>query len=775
MHYFSWIALCLCVGLIDSSEAQWLWKRNTITMTVTQTETISRCIQTRAGTKTQSQCTTIRSNGSVFGTSGAYTNGTTIPTSTLTISQACSCSPAAGGLMSVSQQGNTGAGNAGAGIAGAIVTSALVTTVPSNAAALASASSLASKSSADQAAQGSMASIVGVMSQRPSASQTVSIGGSGRSSSQIQQSASSSPGVSYSKTSAPSYTFSNYTSSPMNGLTGTSSTHTSSSSVVASAASVQSSLISSGVSSALYSGPFRSIATGSSGSASAVIRPSSTTSLGLPTSSQGYGATSTASTRSSGGLFVSSTQLSTGRSLSSVSKPSSMGSSAGSSTLLGQTALYPTTVSSASSTVLAMSSSGVSTAISGLTTTVSVGAGSSNFASIASLNSRVIQNTLSTASSTDVSSTVSTNPLTSINIASSQTTQASIPIPGLSSAIASLSSDIVGATSTPATPEATPGFLIRAQTASQEANGNYAVVVNNQIVFTATVPGDATEFTLQYVPDNGMNRLIYNGKFASIPGTTTVDPVEFVAAAPGLRRRQVANGFSGLTCVVTADGLGSPLLSCTAGPEAVQQACGTGFYMGFDLECEPLVLVQIDPTGPDAVDNTESGANPAGTPTGTFSLQANNPAVNQGASGGFYAIYAPYTGTSYTLLSFARYQGGVPLSLDADGHLLGIGPNSAGATVSYAATFKVGSTFGPVALMYGAIAAQYVPIVCQINPPTAVTPVSSLSCVDGANGSNMILQMCGSSLYLGTYVGSIGAAPNPVQNCVVATFKVTYT
>lgn len=272
-----------------------------------------------------------------------------------------------------------------------------------------------------------------------------------------------------------------------------------------------------------------------------------------------------------------------------------------------------------------------------------------------------------------------------------------------------------------------------------------------------------------------MDRLIYNSKFASIAGTTTVDPVEFVAAAPGLRKRQVANGFSGLTCVVTANGVGSPLLSCNAGPEAVQQACGTGFYMGFDLECQPLVLVQIDPNGDDAVDNTESGANPSGTPTGTFSLQANNPAVNQGASGGFYAIYAPYTGTSYTLLAFARYQGGVPLSLDADGHLLGIGPNSAGTTVAYAATFEVGSTFGPVALMSGTIAPQYVPIVCQINPPTALTPVPSLSCVDGANGSNMILQMCGSSLYLGTYVGSIGSAPNPVQNCVVATFKVTYT
>ena len=301
------------------------------------------------------------------------------------------------------------------------------------------------------------------------------------------------------------------------------------------------------------------------------------------------------------------------------------------------------------------------------------------------------------------------------------------------------------------------------------------MVVNNQIVFTAVSPNDATEFALQYVPDNGLNRLIYNGKFASIPGTTTVDPVEFVTAAPGLRRRQVANGFSGLTCAVTAVGAGSPLLSCTAGPEPVQQACGTGFYMGFDLECEPLVLVQIDPTGPDAVDNTESGANPAGTPTGTFSLQANNPGVNQGASGGAYAIYAADPGTPYSLLSFARYQGGVPLSLDADGHLVSIGPNSAGATVAYAGTFEVGSTFGPVALMYGTIAQQYVPIVCQINPPDGVTPVSSLSCVDGANGSNMILQVCGSSLYLGTYVGSIGAAPGPVQNCVVDTFKVTYT
>ncbi|MDI1489111.1 MAG: hypothetical protein OHK93_008389 [Ramalina farinacea] len=452
-----------------------------------------------------------------------------------------------------------------------------------------------------------------------------------------------------------------------------------------------------------------------------------------------------------------------------------MSSLVGSSTLLGQTSLHPTTVSSALSTVSTASSSGVGTADPGLTNTGSVGASSSNIASVASSDSSAFQRSLSTASTASVSSTVSANPLTSTNIASSQTPQASISIPDLSTAIASSSSDIIGATSTPATPEATPGFLIRAQTASREANGNYAVVVNNQIVFTATSPNDATEFTLQYVPDNGMNRLIYNGKFASIAGTTTVDPVEFVAAAPGLRRRQVTNGFSGLTCVVTADGVGSPLLSCTAGPEAVQQACGTGFYMGFDLECQPLVLVQIDPTGPDAVENTESGANPAGTPTGTFSLQANNPAVNQGASGGFYAIYAPYTGTSYTLLSFARYQGGVPLSLDADGHLLGIGPNSAGATVAYAATFEVGSTFGPVALMYGTIAPQYVPIVCQINPPTAVTPVSSLSCVDGANGSNMILQMCGSNLYLGAYMGSIGAAPNPVRNCMVATFKVTYT
>ena len=744
-------------------------------MTFTQTEIISRCIGTRTETKTQSQCTTRRASGSMFGTSGAYTNATTIPTSTLTVSQACSCSPAAGRLMSVSAQGNAGAGNAGAANAGAIVTSASMTTMPSNAFTLASASSLASKSSVDQAAQGSMASNVVLMSPGPSASRIVSIGGSSRSSGQKYQSDSSAPAVSFSMASVPSYTFSNQTSDIMTGLTGTSSTPASTSSVSASAGSGRSSLTSSGASSASPSGPFRSGATGSSESGSGVTRPSSTTSLGLPTSSQGYGATSTASNRSSSGSFVSSTQLSTGRSLSSVSGLSSMGPSAGSSTLLGQTPLYPTTASSASSTVSAASSNGIGTDTLGMTTSGSVGAGSSTIASLASSNTSAPGNSQSTASTNGVSSTLSTSLLTSTNIAPSQTTQASIPTSDLSSAIASLSSDIVGATSTPATAKPTPGFLILAQTASREANGNYAVVVNNQIVFTATSPNDATQFTLQYVPDNGMNRLIYDGKFASIAGTTTVDPVEFVAAAPGLRRRQVANGFSGLTCVVTADEVGSPLLSCTAGPEAVQQACGTGFYMGFDLECEPLVLAQIDPNGPYAVDNTESGANPAGSPTATFSLQANNPAVNQGASGGAYAIYAADPGTPYSLLSFAQYQGGVPLSLDADGHLVGIGPNSAGATVAYAATFEVGSTFGPVVLMYGTIAAQYVPIVCQITPPDTATSVSSLSCVDGANGSNMILQVCGSSLYLGTYVGSIGAAPNPVRNCMVDTFKVTYT
>ena len=89
--------------------------------------------------------------------------------------------------------------------------------------------------------------------------------------------------------------------------------------------------------------------------------------------------------------------------------------------------------------------------------------------------------------------------------------------------------------------------------------------------------------------------------------------------------------------------------------------------------------------------------------------------------------------------------------------------------MAYAATFAIGSTFGPVAMMYGQIADRYAPIVCRIPPgfDAGDGPVYALQCEDGATGGTTVLQTCaGNVLSLGTSVG---------MGCKVPVFRVFYT
>ena len=180
------------------------------------------------------------------------------------------------------------------------------------------------------------------------------------------------------------------------------------------------------------------------------------------------------------------------------------------------------------------------------------------------------------------------------------------------------------------------------------------------------------------------------------------------------------------------------------------------------------MLAQITPGSPSAVNNVP--ATPAnGSPSASFSLQATTQIGSTSQDN--FAVYAN-VGGGLTGLTFNHFGTGVPLNLDADGHLLGIGPTNSGQTVAYVATFQIGATQGPVALMFGTIDPSYVPIVCRIlSFSGGDDPLYVLSCRDGANGANMMLQKCaGNFLYLGTTLGTtLGTG------CMAQTFQVYYT
>lgn len=193
---------------------------------------------------------------------------------------------------------------------------------------------------------------------------------------------------------------------------------------------------------------------------------------------------------------------------------------------------------------------------------------------------------------------------------------------------------------------------------------------------------------------------------------------------------------------MTADGTGAASLSCSANGEAIQQVCGTSFYLGANLECQPLIIGYL------SSDATTTGVSPStpGTASASFELKYGTTS--------YYALYASSSGGGIGLF-FNRFGGGPFFNLDANGNFVSIGPTSSGATVPYVGVFPIGSTLGPIIEQTGVVPAGYVPIVCKLTVNT-VDSTTALTCVDGANGVNTVLQVCGtqSAFYLGATLGT---------------------
>ncbi|KAG8528617.1 uncharacterized protein KY384_006304 [Bacidia gigantensis] len=361
---------------------------------------------------------------------------------------------------------------------------------------------------------------------------------------------------------------------------------------------------------------------------------------------------------------------------------------------------------------------------------------------------RPLQNHLTTSPTSNRSSSASTNSLT-------------LPSPS-SSTPANGGND---GCSTPPTNE----FYLRATTPQLISQGQYAVISPaGAIVFTAASPNDAAKFSLSTT-----NHLIHASKYAQIvPGTTS--QVQFVSSACDLSKRSLLESRQAapepLTCIVTAaDGTGAPSSNAARTPpcsnKPAEQASTSAPHQQ-----------NANPSSWPPSPRTHPPLPPTPPPAQTAPLPKSNPDfASQPDTVQFYGGYAslPNSG-GLTGFAFSIFYHGAPLSLDADGHLVGVGPAPQGVAgnVAYAATFQIGSTFGPIAMMYGEIMAGYAPIVCRIPPgfDAGDGPVYSLQCTDGALGTLMTLQKCGSGnlFYLGDRV-------HTEDGCVAAFFRVYYT
>ncbi len=459
------------------------------------------------------------------------------------------------------------------------------------------------------------------------------------------------------------------------------------------------------------------------------------------------------------------------KSLSTASiKKSTTCSEKGSST--GQISIRPYSASSPGSTNRPDSSTGqaiINTAKSSPSSTQGTASVASSSSSSGSTRQTVsvASSTLSSVSTSQTasvgassqSSSSSTGPTSSVGASSQSSSSSTGPTSSVASSQSSSSSS-----SSAAAPSAS-SFLIRGTSPGQPAaNGQYAVVSTDGFLqFTAANPANASQFTL-----STSGQLLFNLRPASINPALPAAEIQFAAGTTKVKAKR-QSGTAAVTCIVGADTNGAAILQCAADVSTIQQACGTGFYLGPTLQCQAITLTQVFPNSAAATTNPPAGTsanNPfPGTP---FSLQANGPPVSATYQGGYAAYFQNPSGVIE--LAFANYFHGAAFYLDTNGHLLGDAPcppNAAGCTgnVAYAATFQVGSTSGPVSMQYGEITAGYAPIICQTLPVAGQT-YYTLSCMDGANGVNNLVQQCASDiLYLGATLGA---------GCSASTFLVTY-